>query len=159
MKKFSIATALLLALVCGFWANSVAADSATLTASASCNGKWVIVTVDAPDTATILATWGGKTVAVGNKFVPDTGGANPTGDYGLTIALESRAWVGSENGHYATTKATVTTPTCTPLVTQEAAPTPPVVETQVTAPTAKQATVPPTYDVWADIVQAISIIL
>lgn len=133
----------LVAFVLVAFASPVSAEGG-LTATASCNGKWVNVTVDAPNTVVVVAFYGGKTVAVGARFVPDTGGGNPAGDYDMDIRLET--WDSTTiAGHKVLATGSVRTPNC--------APAPPTTTTATTAPTPKLVTV--AYDPWPAIVEAV----
>jgi len=171
MKKFSIAIGLMAAIL-GFATPAHATNPPALTATAVCNGKWVVVTVDAPDEAKILGKRpNGNWIAYGNKFVPDTGGANPAGDYDITIDLQ-RVQGNEQGGMNVVQVGSVHTPNCGPKVicvpinderhTTCTTPTPPTTTTPpaLVAEPMKLTTIAvkaPTYDVWPAIVGSISI--
>lgn len=180
MKKSSIlilATALVIGLATPALADSADNAPPALTATAVCNGKWVNVTVNAPDSAIIVAKRPtGNWVAYGNKFVPDTGGSNAAGDYGIILALEQ--WDTTQTPHIVLAAGSVNTPycgvkvVCVPLnderhttCTRPPVPTTPPTtlvtqkpEPLYTAPL-KLVTVveQEAYDVWAAIVGSVSI--
>jgi hypothetical protein len=154
MKK-SILTALTVAAL-ALTATPTAAETDTLKVSASCNDKWVIVTVDVPDTATIVARRpGGNWIVYGNRFIPDTGGGNAAGDYDITMRLEQRTDTALDAAVIAAGK--VTTPDCanpdpisTPAVER-------VAPIAAPAPPSPKLVTTPTYDIWVAIVDGVSI--
>lgn len=119
-------------------------------AAARCEGKWVVVEVNEPSTSVVVATWGGKSVMVGNRFIPDIGGGNAAGDYDIDITLEVRASTKADAAVLRT--GTVHTPNCAPkpaaVTTTTAPPT-----TTLAAVSAKRVTV--AYDPWPAIVEAV----
>lgn len=125
------------------------ASAEGLTATASCNGKWVNVTVDAPNTVVVVAFYGGKAVAVGARFVPDTGGGNPAGDYDMDIRLET--WDSTTIAtHKVLAAGSVHTPNCAPVATTTTVPT-----TTTTTTLAAPKLVTVAYDPWPAIVEAV----
>lgn len=84
-------------------------------ASARCEGKWVVVDVDAPNTVRVtyqrLAPIPGNEIESGNHFIPDTGGGNPSGDYDNDLLI--KVW---DNGRVVGSM-TLRTPSCVPRET------------------------------------------
>ena len=111
MKRHVLLTAIL-GLVCGATLYMGAAQATpTVTATATCGGrnnKWVQVTVDAPADSVIVVNG----IQRQPRFVPDTGGSNPAGDYNQTLRIE--LWdTPTIEGHEVLATGQVVTPACT----------------------------------------------
>lgn len=133
-----------------------AGADAALAVTARCEGKWVTVAVDVPDTAVVIAQYGGKTVAVGNRFVPDTGGGNPSGDYDITIVLEQ--WDTTAAGHTIIASGTVRTPNCVPVAPTTTAPPTTTLEAAQASVVRVESVITDIHhghDVWRHIVEAV----
>ncbi len=115
-------------LVLPLMAESAYAET-KLTASTGCNLQWVNVTVEHDD-GYVVARREGQTdwFLSFDRFVPDIGGTNPAGDYGIVMHIQ--LWDRPDpSNHRLLAETSVRTPNCAPTTTTTTVPPPTVAAT------------------------------